>query len=70
MPVLCQVELDHFSMKCDGLSCNALCGVCGFGMALGSAFLIFIFEFLLSWRIGVGCLALKLLASARGLISI
>ena len=38
MPVVCQVELDDFSMKCNELSCNVHCRVCGFGMASGSTF--------------------------------
>ena len=38
MPVVCQVELDHFSMKCNELSCDVHCGVCGFGTASGSTF--------------------------------
>ena len=38
MPVVCQVELDHFSMKCNELPCDVHCGVCGFGTASGSTF--------------------------------
>lgn len=38
MPVVCQVELGHFSVKCNELSYNVHCGVCGFGMVSGSTF--------------------------------
>ena len=38
MPVVCQVELDHFSVKCNELSCSVHCGVCGFCTASGSTF--------------------------------
>ena len=38
MPVFCQVELDHFSMNCNELSCDVHCGDCGFGRASGSTF--------------------------------
>ena len=62
--MVCQAELGHVSMKCNELSCNMFCGVCGFGMTSWSAFIIFIFVFLLCWRIGMGCLAQKLLSSA------
>ena len=37
-PLACQVELDNFSMKCNELSCDVHCGVCGFGTASGSTF--------------------------------
>ena len=38
MPVVCQVELGQFSVKCNELSYNVHCGVCGFGMVSGSTF--------------------------------
>ena len=38
MPVVCQVELYHFSVKCNELSCSVHCGVCGFCTASGSTF--------------------------------
>ena len=30
------VELDFFSLECKKVSSSEFCGVCGFGMALGS----------------------------------
>ena len=38
MPVVSQVKLDHFFMKCNELPCDVHCGVCGFGTASGSTF--------------------------------
>ena len=37
MPVVCQVDLEHLSMKCKEFFCNVLCAVCGFGMVSGSS---------------------------------
>ena len=53
------------------MNCPVMCFVESVGLVWLQAapFRIFIFVFLLGWRIGVGCLTLNLLASAWGLIS-
>ena len=48
------------------MNCPVICSVISLGLVWlqDVPFIIFIFVFLLCWRIGLGCLALKLLASA------
>ena len=57
------VELDLFSLECNGVSSSEFLGVYGFGMVLGSLCLVLRTVFLLWWRISMVCLALELVGS-------
>ena len=61
--MFCWVEPDLFSLECNEVSSSEFGGVYGFGMALGSLFLMFRAVFLFCWRINMVYLALDFVGS-------